>query len=45
MKMLGEFPDKKLETLQLGIIIITVLIRNFKEEVFKKRRVVNSIKN
>ena len=30
MNMLGEFPDKKHETLQFGIIIIPVLIRKFK---------------
>ena len=29
MNMLGEFPDKKLETLQFGMIIIPVLIRKF----------------
>ena len=29
MNMLGKFPDKKLEILQFGIIIIPVLIRKF----------------
>ena len=47
MNILGEFPDKKLETLQFGIIIIYTCIdqRILKWRFFKKLRVVNSIEN